>query len=117
MITPIFRIFDFEKAKEFYLDYLGFQLDWQHQFGDNMPHYIQISMNDIILHLSEHHGDASPGGSIRIKTHNVENYHDHLSQKGYRYANPGLEKTPWKTIEFYVLDPFSNKIIFYEECK
>ena len=28
MITPIFRIFDIEKAHAFYLDYLGFQVDW-----------------------------------------------------------------------------------------
>lgn len=117
MITPIFRIFDVEKAQEFYLKYLGFQLDWQHQFGDNMPLYFQISMNNIALHLSEHHGDASPGSSIRIKIPNVRNYHEGLSRKGYRYANPGIEKTPWNTIEFYVQDPFSNKIIFYEECE
>ncbi|MDW0118291.1 glyoxalase superfamily protein [Sporosarcina thermotolerans] len=117
MITPIFRIFDVEKAQEFYLDYLDFQLDWQHQFGDNMPLYLQISKNKIVLHLSEHHGDASPGGSIRIKIQNVKDYHDYLSKKGYRYANPGIEKTAWNTIEFYVTDPFSNKIIFYEECK
>ena len=31
-ITPIFRIFDIALAQSFYIDYLGFQLDWQHQF-------------------------------------------------------------------------------------
>ncbi|MGW9019522.1 glyoxalase superfamily protein, partial [Priestia megaterium] len=28
MIIPIFRIFDFSKAKEFYISFLGFKLDW-----------------------------------------------------------------------------------------
>ncbi|WP_338260199.1 glyoxalase superfamily protein, partial [Bacillus anthracis] len=28
MITPIFRIFDIEKAKLFYVGFLGFKLDW-----------------------------------------------------------------------------------------
>lgn len=32
-IIPIFRIFDIELARSFYLDYLGFQIDWQHTFG------------------------------------------------------------------------------------
>ncbi len=29
---PIFRIFSVEKAREFYLDFLGFTLDWEHRF-------------------------------------------------------------------------------------
>ena len=28
--VPILRIFSVEKAKEFYVDYLGFSLDWEH---------------------------------------------------------------------------------------
>jgi hypothetical protein len=27
-VIPIFRIFDVEKAKEFYIGYLGFKVDW-----------------------------------------------------------------------------------------
>jgi len=40
---PILRIFSVEKAKEFYLDFLGFTLDWEHRFGDNFPLYAQVS--------------------------------------------------------------------------
>ncbi len=29
---PILRIFDEAKAEEFYLDFLGFKLDWEHRF-------------------------------------------------------------------------------------
>ena len=35
--TPILRIFDEAKAREFYLDFLGFRLDWQHRFDDHAP--------------------------------------------------------------------------------
>ncbi len=34
---PILRIFDVDRAKEFYLDYLGFNLDWEHRFGPDSP--------------------------------------------------------------------------------
>ena len=114
MITPIFRIFDIEKAHAFYLDYLGFQLDWVHQFNENMPLYFQISMDKTVLHLSEHHGDASPGSAIRIRTNDLRGYHAKLSEKEYRYANPRIEKTPWNTLELNITDPFSNRILFYE---
>lgn len=31
--TPILRIFDEKKASEFYVDVLGFTVDWEHRFG------------------------------------------------------------------------------------
>ena len=117
MITPIFRIFDIEKADSFYIEYLGFKMDWKHQYAENMPYYFQVSLNEDVLHLSEHHGDASPGSSIRIKMDNLKEYHTSLSRKEYTYAKPGIEKTPWDTMELTVTDPFSNRITFYEEIK
>jgi hypothetical protein len=60
--VPILRIFDEPKAKNFYLGFLGFGLDWEHRFEPGMPLYAQISRTGCIIHLSEHHGDASPGG-------------------------------------------------------
>jgi hypothetical protein len=41
--SPILRIFDEDKAKEFYLDFLGFHLDWEHRYGENFPLYAQVS--------------------------------------------------------------------------
>ena len=31
---PILRIFDVEKAKEFYVGFLGFAVDWEPALGD-----------------------------------------------------------------------------------
>ncbi|WP_270180990.1 glyoxalase superfamily protein [Alkalihalobacillus sp. CinArs1] len=114
MITPIFRIFDSEKAYAFYVDFLGFQVDWEHRFADNMPLYVQVSMDDAAIHLSEHYGDASPGGAVRVKKSDLESYHALLHSKDYPFSNPKVEKKPWGTIEMTVVDPFSNRIIFYE---
>ena len=55
---PILRIFNAEKAKEFYVGYLGFSVDWEHHFEDNTPAYLQVSRAGLTLHLSEHHGDC-----------------------------------------------------------
>ena len=41
--VPILRIFDVAKAKEFYLDYLGFRADWEHRFEPGLPLYMQVS--------------------------------------------------------------------------
>jgi catechol 2,3-dioxygenase-like lactoylglutathione lyase family enzyme len=113
-VIPILRIFDLAKADEFYVDYLGFRVDWDHRFDDNAPLYRQISRGDLILHLSEHHGDGSPGARLRVTMRGVKTFQKELASKAYRYMRPGLETTPWKTLETGVIDPFGNLIRFSE---
>ncbi|MDR6723086.1 putative glyoxalase superfamily protein PhnB [Paenibacillus amylolyticus] len=111
-IVPILRMFDENKAKEFYLDYLDFQLDWEHRFEPDMPLYMQISRDTIIIHLSEHHGDCTPGAALRVETDDVQALHQQLHLSKYTYARPGVEETPWHSREMTVTDPFGNRIIF-----
>ena len=68
MIIPILRSFDEGKLRAFYLDYLGFLIDWEHRFGPGMPLYLQVSRGDWIIHLSEHHGDACPGAAASYRS-------------------------------------------------
>lgn len=110
--TPILRIFDVAKAKEFYIDFLGFQIDWEHRFEANFPLYLQISRDQCIIHLSEHHGDCSPGAALRIDTTGLEDFHGQLLAKQYRYARPGIEVMPWGSLDMSVSDPFGNRLTF-----
>lgn len=116
-IVPVLRIFNVDKATEFYIDFLGFKLDWQHRFGDNFPLYLQVAKDQCILHLSEHHGDASPGSSNRIHCTDIQQYHQMLHAKDYQFAKPELSQTPWDTQEFQVTDPFFNRLIFWHDIK
>ena len=113
-VIPILRIFSVEKAKEFYLGYLGFTWDWEHHFDDNAPLYAQVSRAGVILHLSEHHGDASPGSAVLIRVKDIAGYHRELTAKDYRYARPGLEDEPWGAQSVKVTDPFGNRLLFNE---
>ncbi len=113
-VTPILRMFDVERAKEFYFDYLGFMLDWEHQFEKDFPIYMQISLRDSLLHLSEHHGDCTPGAAVRIEMDKLVDFHKGLHNKNYNYANPGIEQPPWGGKEVTVIDPSGNRLVFYE---
>lgn len=114
MIKPIFRIFDYDKAIEFYIDWLGFKIDWEHRFEENTPIYMQISKGDIVMHLSEHHGDSVPGAKAFAMIENIRDYHKELIDKKYKYNRPGLEEAPWNALTFQVIDPFGNRILFNE---
>jgi catechol 2,3-dioxygenase-like lactoylglutathione lyase family enzyme len=110
---PILRIFSEEKSREFYLDFLGFELDWEHRFSDDSPLYCQVSRGEMTLHLSEHAGDASPAARVYVWVTNLDAFHVELSAKEYRYMRPGIEHAPWAR-EMEVVDPFHNRITFAE---
>ncbi|MCX2860800.1 glyoxalase superfamily protein [Paucibacter sp. PLA-PC-4] len=110
--TPILRIFDESKARAFYVDFLGFTIDWEHRFADGLPLYLQLSKGDCLLHLSEHHGDCSPGAKLRIPTDELDAYQQQLITSGYAYMRPGIETQPWAR-EMTVIDPFGNRLVFF----
>lgn len=110
--TPILRIFDEAKALAFYVDFLGFTVDWQHRFGDDFPLYLQVSRGDCVLHLSEHHGDCTPGSALRIETDELETFQQQLLAKQYRYAHPQIQAMPWGSQDMAISDPFGNRLVF-----
>jgi uncharacterized glyoxalase superfamily protein PhnB len=112
---PILRIFDEAKAREFYVDYLGFNIDWEHRFRKNTPLYCQLSKDECVIHLSEHHGDGTPGTKVRIECNDLQSYLKLLKSKNYKYLNPGIDEPPWGTLETSLADPFGNSLIFYQQ--
>jgi hypothetical protein len=115
-VIPVLRAFDRKKVLEFYVDWLGFTINWEHH-PDNSPFYMQISLRDIVIDISEHHGDATPGSKVIITGfEGLEAYHQALLNKNYTYMKPGLSRVEWDqdTLETIVIDPFFNQLVFNE---
>ena len=111
--VPVLRIFDEAKARTFYLDWLGFTVDWEHRFEEGLPLYLQVSRDGCRLHLSEHHGDATPGARLRIDCDDIDSFAADLKKRPYIFARPGApEKMPWGTREITLTDPFGNRLTF-----
>ncbi|KZN62428.1 hypothetical protein N473_19435 [Pseudoalteromonas luteoviolacea CPMOR-1] len=111
--TPIVRSFDMQMAHTFYIEFLEFKVDWQHQHQADLPVYMQISKDACTLHLSEHFADASPGASIRIGCEDLKAYQTQLIQKQYKHAKPSITEQLWG-IEMTISDPFGNRLIFFQ---
>jgi catechol 2,3-dioxygenase-like lactoylglutathione lyase family enzyme len=107
---PVLRVYDIAKAKEFYIDFLGFTLDWEHRFDDNAPLYFQVSRSGVKLHLSEHYGDGTPGSVVYIRGENIAALAKELYAKGARFARPSPTDTAPK-----LTDPFGNVLRFDDE--
>ncbi len=80
-VIPVLRVFDVAKAREFYLDYLGCEVDFEHRFGENFPLFMQVSRDGLVLRLSEHHGDGSPGANVSIEMAGLDDLHRELTTK------------------------------------
>jgi uncharacterized glyoxalase superfamily protein PhnB len=76
---------------------------------------MQVSRGALVLHLSEHHGDASPGAGVLVRTQGLDKLHSELTAKGYGYMRPGIEPTPWGARLMEVVDPFGNRLRFHED--
>jgi catechol 2,3-dioxygenase-like lactoylglutathione lyase family enzyme len=112
-VVPILRMYDVTATIRFYVEYLGCSLDWQDGEGDR-PVYLQVSRDEIRLHLSSHHDDGTPGTAVLVIVRNVEALHAELRKRGYPFLNPGIEPGPGNGREMQLIDPASNRIRFYE---
>lgn len=109
---PVLRMFDEQKAKEFYVRYLGFTIDWEHRFEPDTPLYMQISRGNTVVHLSEHHGDGTPGTTLFLDMIGLEDLHQELSAKRCEYFRPRVQDVPWNAKMMALIDPFGNHLRF-----
>jgi len=110
--VPIFRSFNEQATRAFYLDFLGFKVEFEHRFEPETPLYLGVRHGACLLHLSEHYGDSAPGSSIRIDVPDVHEYCRHLNAKNYRHARPGVQKQDWGYYDMSIGDPSGNRLIF-----
>lgn len=113
-IIPVLRFFDEAKMREFYLGFLGFTVTFEHRFEPNTPLYLGVKRGQCVLHLSEHHGDGTPGSNVRIATDSLDAFHAELAGKAYKYNRPGIELQPWGLRELSVQDPFGTRLVFFD---
>jgi hypothetical protein len=110
----VLRIFDVDKAREFYVGFLGFAVDWEHRFDAAAPLYMQVSRDGLTLHLSEHHGDCCPGAKVFVWMTGIAEFHQEITARNYAYLRPGIETTFYDARCVEVTDPFGNRIAFNE---
>jgi len=110
---PLLRIFSEEHAKAFYVDFLGLSIEWEHRFADDLPLYAQARRGDLLIHLTGHHGDATPGSTVFVPVVGIESLCEELNAKRYKHARPAIQEQGWgKVME--IADPFGNRIRFCE---
>jgi len=65
-VIPALRITQYERSKVFYLDQLGFELEWEHRFAPHLPVFMSVVCDRMRVYLSEHTGDCQVGGLVHF---------------------------------------------------
>lgn len=113
-VIPVLRMVDVPATKRFYCEYLGCALDWQE--GDEHadgPVYLQVRRGDLVLHLSTHHDDGTPGTAVLVETEGVAELQRELHGRRYPFLLPGIEPHGAGQ-ELVLIDPAANRLRFWE---
>lgn len=118
---PVFRIFNVELAQAFYVDFLGFSLDWGGPSGGPGTSFFgQVSRARTSLHLTEDTYDPYPGATVGIWMRGVDPLHRQLNERraSVKILPPAVwvpapEDVPWGRM-LTVADPFGNSLRFTE---
>ncbi len=98
-LAPILHTKSGEVSARWYAR-LGFQVEDEHRFADGLPLYMFLRRGDMILHVSEHTGDAKPGILLYMYVHDVDSI---AAEFGARVVDQ-----PWAR-EVQLTDPDGNR--------
>ncbi|MBA2519911.1 MAG: hypothetical protein H0V24_09615 [Chloroflexia bacterium] len=65
------------------------------------------------MHLSEQHGDASPGSTAYVTMRGTDAFWSELAARDHPYLKPGIETVDWGRV-LTVIDPFRTQLRFRE---
>jgi catechol 2,3-dioxygenase-like lactoylglutathione lyase family enzyme len=115
-VIPQLRITNAEQSLRFFVEMLGFQIDWEHRFEPGFPLFVQLTRQGQTIFLTEHTGDCQVGGAVYFIVPDAARCMSEFEQKGIVPTNP-LTNMPWGTQEFVLTDPDGNRLRFASEVE
>jgi catechol 2,3-dioxygenase-like lactoylglutathione lyase family enzyme len=107
---------DVDRAKEFYADKLGFNVDGDWKISDDVR-YIQLTPigSGCSIVIGNGITKAQPGtiDSILLVVDDINKVHDELVKKGVTVTD--VEKMPWGAWHIYFSDPDGNKLTIQQK--
>ena len=110
-VFPQLRMTDEARSLAFYVDGLGFAVDWTHRHAPGLPLFAQLTRAGQAILLSAHADDCAPGGAVYFKVADVDDVAVAFRAAGLEDLH-GPEDTPWGTRQLFVVDPDGNRLCF-----
>ena len=111
---PVLQVNSLSAAKEFYVDFLGFQFDWGHDNPDAPHVYAQVSRGGVQLHLASTSEGGRPAALLFRDMTGLSALHRELTARKGSFAPTKISFTQWDSREFAVTDPCGTQLRFWE---
>ena len=109
---PHLRILDYRAAVVFYVDALGFEIDFEWRNAPDLPVYMGICRGALYAHLSEYEASGPPGEGrgMTLAVADADAWYEALERKQIAIERE-IQTQPWGARDFILLDPFGNTIV------
>ena len=111
-VIPTLRMTNYARSRGFYVERLGFTVEWEHRFGPNMPVFLSLSRDGMQIYLSEHSGDCEVGGLVHFLIPDVDAWHAEFQQRGATVAEAPNDDLGFRNMT--IRDPDGNQLRFME---
>lgn len=113
-VIPILRMTDSSTSLSFYINGLGFDVDWEHRHAPGLPVFAQLTRSTQSIFLTEHAEDCQVGGAVHFVVADVDACYQAFKASGEVECSPP-HNTAWKTRDLLVIDPDGNRLTFSTE--
>ena len=115
---PVLRMSAEAAAKAFYVDFLGFEIEWEHRFEDSpeSPLYMQIRLGQAVIQLNGHAKPDTPPAEVRTLVRGVQAFCNYLRSIESKFPKPSVVDPRYsgKNTDMNLIDPFENYLVFWE---
>jgi uncharacterized glyoxalase superfamily protein PhnB len=117
-VIPILDVRDVDTALRFYVERLGFQVDFRYQ--EDPSNYAGVRRGGVCLHMQWQHEDHFRNGTagrlrVRIVVDDPDALFEEYQAKGVVDERTQVRDTPWGTREFGFRDLDGNGLTFYRD--
>jgi catechol 2,3-dioxygenase-like lactoylglutathione lyase family enzyme len=108
-VFPTLRIRDAAEAQAFYVEQLGFRIDWRWRDERGRSAFMQVSRDGLALYLSERVRDCEAGGLVYLYVQDVDAWESELRARGVALDEEARDQ-PWGNREMRLRDPSGNRL-------
>ena len=111
-VVPALRITDYQRSKAYYVETLGFAVEWEHRFEPGFPVFMSVSRDGMQIYLTEHTGDCQPGGLVHFVIPDVDAWYLEFRERGARVGEAPNDDLGFRNMT--IMDPDGNQLRFME---
>jgi len=117
-VIPILDVRDLEEALRYYVERLGFRIEFRYQKDPN--NYAGVCRDGVSLHMQWQHEDSFKAGTagrlrVRIVVDDPDALFEEYRRTGVLGEGVQVRDTEWGTREFGFRDLDGNGLIFYRD--